>query len=353
MFARLGSWCHAHRRAVVALWVVGVLLLVGASQVIGTSSSDDVVLPNVESARGIDILKQSFGGAGTGVGGKLVFRSEAGVSDPVVRAAMQTMFDEVAALPDVTVRSPYGAGGFFQVSSRGPEAGKVAFANVELPHGTAKGVLESTAARHQARHPPRARPPGGGQRPTFSSVKTPQSEVIGVAFAIMILVLAFGSVLAMGLPIGVALAGIGMGITIVGLVSNVVAVPDYASTLGTMIGLGVGIDYALFIVTRFRENYHHGHTVAEATSIAIDTAGRAVAFAGITVVVSFLGMFLMGFSFVQGLAIGAAIVVAVTVVASLTLLPALLGSSARRSRSPAGGGSSASCCWRSVWSASG
>ena len=101
--------------------------------------------------------------------------------------------------------------------------------------------------------------------------------------------------------------------------------PDFAPFLGIMIGLGVGIDYALFIVTRYRENLHHGHTSEEATSIAIDTAGRAVAFAGVTVVVSFLGMLVMGVGFIQGLAISAAVVVAMTVVASLTLLPALLG----------------------------
>ena len=139
------------------------------------------------------------------------------------------------------------------------------------------------------------------------------------------MILAFGSVLAMGLPIGVALFGIGVGTSIVGILSNVVTVPDFATTLGVMIGLGVGIDYALFIVTRYRENLHRGLSTQRATSLAIDTSGRAVVFAGATVVISLLGMVLMGLSFVTGLAIGAASVVAVTVVASVTLLPALLG----------------------------
>ena len=146
----------------------------------------------------------------------------------------------------------------------------------------------------------------------------------------MILVLAFGSVLAMGLPVGVALAGIFAGSVIVTILSNLLIMPDFAPFLGGMIGLGVGIDYALFIVTRYRENLHHGHTPEEATSIAIDTAGRAVAFAGVTVVVSFLGMVVMGISFIQGLAVSAAVVVAMTVVASLTLLPALLGFAGHR-----------------------
>ncbi|MCB0952781.1 MAG: MMPL family transporter, partial [Microthrixaceae bacterium] len=151
------------------------------------------------------------------------------------------------------------------------------------------------------------------------------SELLGLAFAIVILILAGGSVLAMGLPIGVALAGIGVGSTLLLLLSNLMTTPDFATTLGVMIGLGVGIDYALFIVTRYREQLRAGHTVEESVCIAIDTSGRAVMFAGITVVISLMGMFIMGVSFVNGLALGSATVVTITLLASLTLLPALLG----------------------------
>ena len=164
----------------------------------------------------------------------------------------------------------------------------------------------------------------------FAEFEEPQSEVLGLAFAIVILIVAFGSVLAMGLPVGVALFGIGIGTAIITLLSNVLTIPDFATFLGIMIGLGVGIDYALLIVTRYREQLHAGHTVRESVAIAIDTAGRSVLFAGITVVISLLGMLLMGVTFVQGLAVGAASVVAVTVVASLTLLPALLGFAGQR-----------------------
>ena len=163
----------------------------------------------------------------------------------------------------------------------------------------------------------------GGQ--VFAEFEPPSSEVLGLAFAIIILILAFGSVLAMGLPIGTALAGIIVGSIIAGLLSNLLSMPDFASIIGIMIGLGVGIDYALFIVTRYRENVHHGASGETATAVAIDTAGRAVVFAGITVVISLLGMLVMGVAFVSGLAIGAAVVVAMTAVASITLLPALLG----------------------------
>ncbi|MEP6297817.1 MAG: MMPL family transporter, partial [Ilumatobacter sp.] len=158
----------------------------------------------------------------------------------------------------------------------------------------------------------------------------PESELIGVAFAIVILVLAFGSVLAMGLPIGVALFGVGIGVGTITLLTNVMTIPDFATTLGAMIGLGVGIDYALFIVTRYREGTRAGLDKRTAVVTAIDTAGRAVVFAGATVVISLLGMFVMGLSFINGLATGAAVTVAITMVASVTLLPALIGFAGER-----------------------
>jgi len=164
----------------------------------------------------------------------------------------------------------------------------------------------------------------------FAEFQEPSSEVLGIAFAIVILILAFGSVLAMGLPVGVALFGIGIGTALITLLSNVLTIPDFATFLGIMIGLGAGIDYALLIVTRYREQLHAGHSVRESIATAIDTAGRSVLFAGTTVVISLLGMLIMGVGFVQGLAVGAASVVAVTVAASLTLLPALLGFAGER-----------------------
>ena len=172
----------------------------------------------------------------------------------------------------------------------------------------------------------------------FAEFAEPSSEILGLGFAIVILILAFGSVLAMGLPVGVALAGIGVGTVLIGIISNFLTLPDFATVLGIMIGLGVGIDYALFIVTRYRENLHKGHDIQQSVSIALDTAGRAVTFAGTTVVISLLGMLTMQVSFVGGLAVGAATVVAVTVVASLTLLPALLGFAGQQGRGhpPAG-----------------
>jgi putative drug exporter of the RND superfamily len=293
---------------------------------VGSGFRDEFNLPNVESKTGNDILEAEFGGQGAGQTGTIVFRAEQGVEDPEVRQAMQALFDRVAQIKDVSrVQSPYGDDGGQQISSQGAEAGKIAFANVELPEevDVSRGAEIGNEIAASAPRIDGLRLELGGF--IFADFEEPSSELLGLAFAIVILIVAFGSVLAMGLPVGVALFGIGIGTTVITLISNLTAIPDFTTFLGIMIGLGVGIDYALLIATRYREQLRAGHSVRDSVTIAIDTAGRSVLFAGITVVISLLGMLLMGVTFIQGLAIGAAAVVAVTVAASLTLLPALLG----------------------------
>jgi len=158
----------------------------------------------------------------------------------------------------------------------------------------------------------------------FAEFELPASELYGLLAAMVILVLAFGSVLAMGLPIGTALIGLGVGSSLAIILSHVVPMPDFTTSLVAMIGLGVGIDYALFIVTRYREGLAEGLTVEEAVVDAVDTSGRAVIFAGITVIISLLGLFVMGLAFARGLAIGAVVGVLIMMIASITLLPSLL-----------------------------
>ena len=330
MFARLGPWCHDRRRLVLGLWVAALVLGGVLSGAVGSAFRDEFNLPDVESKTGIDILDAEFGGQGSGIVGTIVFRADQGVEDPTVRDAMQKLFDKVATIEDVVrVESPYVEGGDSQIASEGADAGKIAFANVEMPDDIplprAEEIRDEIKDDIEANIAPidGVRTELGGF--IFAEFEEPSSELIGLAFAIVILILAFGSVLAMGLPVGVALFGIGIGTAIITLLSNLLTIPDFATFLGIMIGLGVGIDYALLIITRYREQLHQGHTVRESITIAIDTAGRSVLFAGITVVISLLGMLLMGVRFIQGLSVGAAAVVAVTVVASLTLLPALLG----------------------------
>jgi len=325
VFGRLGSACFRRRRIVVTLWFVALLVLGGLQGGVGTAFQDEFNLPDVESKTGFDILEEHFGGQGTGVTGTIVFHADQGVRDPAVRSAMEALFARIDARDDVTVTSPYAPGGDRQIASQGEHNGMIAYAELEMPQDTSFEETAAVAKEIEAAAPdlPGLQVEVGGA--AFAEFAEPSSEILGLAFAIVILILAFGSVLAMGLPVGVALGGISIGVVLIGLLSNVLTLPDFATVLGVMIGLGVGIDYALFIVTRYRENLHKGHSIQESVSIALDTAGRAVTFAGFTVVISLLGMLTMQVSFVGGLAVGAATVVAVTVIASLTLLPALLG----------------------------
>ncbi|MCB1002570.1 MAG: MMPL family transporter [Acidimicrobiales bacterium] len=331
MFARIGPFCHDRRRWVLGAWIVALLAVNILAGSVGNDFRDEFNLPDVESKRGFDILDDAFGGQGTGIVGTIVFEADQGVDDPAVQSAMEELLAEVAAYDDVVrVESPYDEQGALLVSSQGPRAGEIAYANVELPDDVEweRGQEIRDQILEDAPEVDGLNIELGGF--IFAEFQEPESEVIGLAFAIVILILAFGSVLAMGLPVGVALFGIGIGQALITLLSNVVVIPDFATFLGIMIGLGVGIDYALLVVTRYREQLHAGHTVRESVGISLDTAGRSVVFAGATVVISLLGMLLMGVSFVQGLAIGAAAVVAVTVLASMTLLPALLGFAGER-----------------------
>lgn len=331
MFRRLANWCHDRRRLVVGLWLLALVGGGALSGVIGTQFRTEFNLPNVESRAGLDLLEKEFGGGAGGQGGTIVFQSERPVTDPAVEKPMTELFDAVATMPDVEgVVSPYSEDGARQIAPLGEQAGKIAYAEVKLDEDidVERGAELQKKIAEAAPKIDGVDVEFGGQ--IFAEFESPSSEILGLAFAIVILILAFGSVLAMGLPVGVSLFGIGIGGISVALLSNVFTIPDFATVLGVMIGLGVGIDYALFIVTRYREQLHAGHTVREATSIAIDTAGQAVVFAGTTVVISLMGMLIMGVSFVTGLAIGAASVVAVTIVASVTLLPALLGFAGER-----------------------
>ena len=158
----------------------------------------------------------------------------------------------------------------------------------------------------------------------FAEFELPESEIYGLIAAVIILILAFGSVLAMGLPIGTALFGLGVVSALVSLLSNLISMPDFTTAMVAMIGIGVGIDYALFIVTRYRDNLHGGAPVETAIVDSLDTSGRAVLFAGLTVIISLLGLMLIGLSFVQGVAVASAVGVATVMAGSLTLLPALL-----------------------------
>ncbi len=331
MYRALGQWCFTNWGKVLLAWVAIFIGVGGASGAVGGAFSAVFEIPDSESRDGFDAIDEYFGGFGSGQPASIVFRSERGVDDPEVVEVMNEVFAFTQALDPEAIRltSPYGGP---EPSPQVAANNEIAFADISIDQDV-DTILASEWGIEIREHADELVAEAGlegdlqietgGQ--ILSEFEPPETELIGLSFAVIVLILAFGSVMAMGLPIGVAVAGVGTGISIITLLSNAISIPDFAIQLGAMIGLGVGIDYALFIVTRYRNSLAAGHAPIDAVGIAIDTAGRAVVFAGLTVVVSLLGMLLIGLAFISGLGIGAASTVAVTMVASITLLPALLG----------------------------
>jgi RND superfamily putative drug exporter len=330
MLVRLGRSASAHPWRYVAAWLAAIAILAGAVLSIGPSFTTNISAPASESSAGLDLMASEFPAAG-GDSATVVFRSDRGVTDPAVQAAMTEFFGAIAEVDGVVnILSPYSPMGAAQISSIGESAGTVAYAQLVLDAGTTTDDGARILDEILAMAPDVAGVEIAFGGDMFRHREPPNSELLGVAFAVFVLILSFGSVLAMGLPIATALAGVGTGVLATVLLSNLIEMPDFAATIGVMIGLGVGIDYALFIVTRYQEHLRTGESVADSLAASLDTAGRAVLFAGVTVVVSLLGMLLMGITFVTGLAIAAATTVLLTMVASVTLLPALVGLAGQR-----------------------
>jgi RND superfamily putative drug exporter len=316
--ARVGVWAAAHRRAVPLIWLVLLIGALGLSGAVGTRFANNFSLPGTESQRAADLLKRDFP-AQAGDSDQIVFAPRQGaVADAAVRARVAPMLARVARLPHVTgVSSPY-APGVKTISANG----KIAFATVTFDERA--NVLPASATERVIEAAKRAASPTlqvalGGQ-----AIEQVQKPALGAATAI-------------GLPIITALLGLGTGIGIAGLASQVIDMPNFATELAAMIGLGVGIDYALFVVTRFRENYLRDGDLQGAIATAMDTAGRAVLFAGLTVIIALLGQFLLGVEFLYGLAVASSLAVLMTMLAALTVLPALLsrfGERIGRQRTP-------------------
>lgn len=329
MYESLGKWCFTNWKMVVAGWVVVIVGILAAATAVGPAFNSAFDIPESESRDGFTILEDHFGGQGNGQAASIVFKTDLGANDPAVVAAMTEIFNYTSTLDEgVSVVSPYEATASPQIAPNG----EIGFASVTVSNDidqTEALVISKDIEEHivktlaEADLTEEVQVEIGGA--ILAEFEPPETELIGLAFAVIVLILAFGSVMAMGLPIGVAVAGVGTGIGLINLLTHVIAMPDFAIQIGAMIGLGVGIDYALFIVTRYRNAIHAGISQYEAVGVAMDTAGRSVIFAGLTVVVSLLGMLLIGLAFVSGLGVGAAVTVAVTMAASITLLPAFLG----------------------------
>ena len=330
MYKALGRWCFRHPWRVFAAWLgfaVAAGLLAG---LVGASYGAALSTPDSESDHAADVLESHFGNLGSNIGGSIVVKSTSGVDDPAVRSALTEVFVAVDALDQVTINSPYDPGGRQFIAQQGPHAGQIAVAEVEISRsfniiesGDLSERIHELIDHSGLREMPGVQIEVGGQ--WLTAQEPPETEAIGLAFAVFVLIAAVGSVVAMGVTVGTALIGVGIGALTITILSNVATVPDIAPTLGVMIGLGVGIDYALIILNRYREWVRSGFGPLEAVGAALDSAGRSVVFAGATVVVSLLGLLLMGLPFVAGLGLSAAITVSIVMAGSMTLLPAVLG----------------------------
>ena len=347
----LARWCIAHRRRVVVIWVVAAIALAAAAQGVGRDYANNFSLPGTESQRAVEVLESHFP-TQSGDLDQIVWNVKSGgVRDANIRAAIASLLAKVSRTPHVVgIVSPYSTAGAAQIS----KSGRTAFATVSydkranlLPSDTGKAVLDAIAKVHV----PGLKLAAGGQ----VIEQAEQASIgfatgVGVIAALVVLLLTFGSLLTAGMPLVTAGLGLIMGVSAIGLLTRVLSVTNIAPDVALMIGLGVGVDYALFIVTRFRQAYaRHGEVEASVLE-AMDTSGRAIVLAGTTVIIALLGMFTVGVSFLDGIGVAAAVTVALVLIASLTMLPALLsrygekvasgGRIARRraQRRPAGGG---------------
>ena len=339
---RMGRFAALRPWRVIGVWFLLSVAVIGASSSFGRPLDESVAVPGLDSQEAIDLLSSASS-------------DEAGLTAYVVATPLDgsaTFFDSAAAQAELAeLRSAIG--GLPQVLAttdpagtldQGDDAavaagtvspdGRVALVRVQYPVREALGVddlerLKATVTDARIDSALQIEM-GGDLFFSFEQPATNVSELVGLVAAVVILLLAFGSVIAMGLPIGMAIFGLALSVSSMSLLMYLVDLPSWATQIGVMVGLGVGIDYALFLVTRHREFLHRGMTVEESAGRAVATAGQAVVFAGGTVVIAILGLAVAGIPFVTNGGIAISLIVSTMVVASITLLPAFLGLAGHR-----------------------
>jgi RND superfamily putative drug exporter len=326
-FVRVARWCATHRWQTILAWMLAVVAALFLGQAVGTKKIADFRLPGTESQRAYDVLAK-HSPKQNGLTDQFVFVARRGtLRDPELRNRIESALARVRRDPVVVnVTSPLAPGG--QVT----KDGRIGVAMVtykdaidEIDVKDFKGVQNTVFSARgpdlQIEH--------GGQGAEFIRFSESQggSEFIGLLAAALVLLIVFGSVVAAGVPLLSAVLALGTTLALVPVISQVVDTPDFASQLAALIGLGVGIDYALIVVTRYRAEHERGLSREDALLRAMDTAGRTVFFAALTVMIALLGLLLLGLSFLQGAALASALAVALTATAALTVLPALLSRS--------------------------
>ncbi|WP_328843241.1 MMPL family transporter [Streptomyces sp. NBC_00258] len=326
---RIGHFSSRHPWRVIMTWVAIAAAAFLLNQSFGGSADETFKVPGIESQKAAEALEEKFPQESVSTA-NVIFHSDEGLTRSEARAAVAEARTELAAIPHVVaVSDPYDA--------RGPTLspdGRTGFTTLAFDTEEKVTAAQFDAAE-RATEPVRAAGVQVEYDGGLGSAKGEEaggvpSEVLGVAFAVVILAVAFGSLVAMSLPIVVALVAILIGFSAIGVLSGLIAVPEIATIVAMMLGLGIGIDYALFVLTRHRQNLAGGMSVPEAVGRANSTAGLSVLFAGVTVIVAITGLQLSGLRMLTVIGWASAMMVTVTLFAALTLLPAMLGLAGRR-----------------------
>ncbi|MEU7862612.1 MMPL family transporter [Nonomuraea sp. NPDC049141] len=322
---RLGGWCARHGLIVLVLWVIAAAGLMGGSLALGSPVSNDATIPGTDAQRAHDLMLTGFGpGFAAGGSVQLVVYSDKGLLiDKAKKAAVEQAVDRIRTVPHVVaVDSPYRRGGIAANLSIG-------LIGIRLQGNDTTKIAETTQALSKAADPARAAGlevvAADGSTPADKEIKTGPSEIIGVVCALLVLVFAFGTLTAALVPIFTALVSVVTGLGVIGLLGYVVDVPKQAGIMATMIGLGVGIDYALFLLSRHRRLLESGVPVEESVRRTVASSGGAVVFAGGTVIIALSALMFGGFPLLSTLGWITGVSVVSAVLTSVTLVPALLG----------------------------
>ncbi|MFF3783527.1 MMPL family transporter [Streptomyces sp. NPDC001933] len=327
---KLGRLAFRRRRYVALIWVALLALAgVGAASA-STATSSSFSIPGTEAQRAFDLLEQRFPGASAdGASARVVFKApgDEKMTDPANKAEVNKVIGELKSGSDqiASVTDPYTAGAVSKNGSTAYVSVSYEVSSMELTDATREALED---AGHAAQKSGMTVEIGGDALMVIP--ETGATEIIGVAIAAVVLVITFGSLIAAGLPLLTALIGVGIGVSTITALANVLDLGSTTSILAMMIGLAVGIDYALFIVSRYRAELAEGRECEEAAGRAVGTAGSAVVFAGLTVVIALVGLAVVNIPMLSKMGFAAAGTVAIAVLIALTLVPAVLGFAGKR-----------------------
>ena len=326
----VSRWAVNRPWQAIIVWVILLVVIVGGAATHAGKYNNSFSLPNTDSTKAQNLLASKFGTATTNSNAQILFApGGTTVINPKVKEQIDKLVKEVEAVPSVqTVTSPYSmplieaakSGLISQDGSVGKITILFKVPDADVPIADAKTIVNDVEAMSTSALVIGVQ----GNAIAQATGAPPDSEIVGIIAAILIMLIMFGSVIAAGLPLITALIGLGAGVSLLAIAANFIGTASFAPTLAAMIGLGVGFDYSLFLLNRYRQAIYAGSEPKQAALIAVGTAGRAIVFAALTVIIALSGLFVLGLSFLSGLAIGAGVTVIAVMVTAVTLLPALI-----------------------------